>query len=306
MKISLKKLMAGATAVAIVTMNMASMTVNAANANPTFTYADGVDVLPNTADDVVTVTLPAGLTSTNGDNLSVVITNSTGTPVDLTGLIGNAVNAGLDTTNQVTGGIILTAVVDQTQVVTFDFTPGVAGNYGISVRNTDGSIGSAVTYVGNANVVSVTASVVPTLSMNLANTTVAFGTLIPGTINTAGDTPVATVSTNATNGYILQVASANSGLLSGTDLITSASEDLSVGGADGYGIQAVGVGGTIAAPFTATGTNVGAVGGAANLMTKATPASGDTATITLKALANATTPAGNYADTLTFTISGSF
>lgn len=310
--ITLKKIVALSGAIALIAMNAVSFTANtayAANANPTFTYANGVDTIANTADDVVTVTLPASLTAANGNNLVVVITDSNGAPVNLTGLIGWKTNATLNTANQAAGSVNLNSVVDEAVAVTFAFTPGVAGNFGVSVVNTDGSMGSAVAYVGNANVVTVTAQVVPTLSMNLANTTVSFGTLIPWTINTAATTPVATIKTNATLGYTLQVASANSGLKSGTDMINSATELLDPAWAaaltEGYWIQAVGVGGTIAAPYTAAGNNVWAVAWAANIMTWNKTA-WDTATVTLKALANSTTAAGNYSDTLTFTVAGSF
>lgn len=62
MKNSLKKLMASATAVAIVTMNMASMTVNAAALNgATAVYDDGTDT--------ITVTHATDFTL---DNISVV------------------------------------------------------------------------------------------------------------------------------------------------------------------------------------------------------------------------------------------
>ena len=80
---NLKKLMALSGAVAIVAMNVVPMMVNAAGVNPTFTVGVGTDNLANTADDVVTVTLPDALvTVAASDVLKVVITDSAGAVVN--------------------------------------------------------------------------------------------------------------------------------------------------------------------------------------------------------------------------------
>ncbi len=290
-------------AVAIVAMNVVPMMVNAAGVNPTFSPIV-LGAANDVTDDVVTVTLPDALVSGSGsDVMTVVITNSVGGVFDASG--SGTVVQGLNSTLAATAtGITITKTGGGN--ATFTFTPGVAGNFGVSVVGT-ANFGAAVVSFGNANVVTVSATVIPTLSLNLANPTVAFGVLTPGTVASGSTTPVLTVKSNASAGYTLQIASTNSGMLSGTDLIASANELLTDNNGEGYGIQASKTGsGTISAPYAGlSGDTVAAVGAAVPLMT-GTRTAGDTATLTLKALASASTAAGNYTDTLTFTLAGTF
>lgn len=170
MKTSLKRLVAGASIVALVAMN--ALTSVWANANPTFTYGDWVDLTANTADDVVTVTLPDALVTNNtADKMTVVITDANGAVIDPTDKVAVWTNSSIaNSTSSVT--ITKTGAWN----ATFTFTPWVAGNFGISVVGTAG-VGSAVASVWNANVVKVSAIVIPTLSMKLSWTTLDLGVL---------------------------------------------------------------------------------------------------------------------------------
>ena len=164
----------------------------------------------------------------------------------------------------------------------------------------------------NADQIAVTATVPQSVTFALSANAIAFGTLTLGSVITGGTTPTVTVTTNAASGYTAWVSSANAGLKStglGTT-ITSATADLS--SAKGYGMQAGSATGnaTVSSPYTASGTNVGALATTYTpFMTFTGPsiAAGDSVTLTLKAKADSTVKAAtDYGDTLTITAAGSF
>lgn len=272
---NLKKLIAFSSAAAIVAMNLVPAGVGAAAVN----------------DGVATDGVAAGILITG------TITGATATVrVEKDGVATSA------TSGTVSGGVLTIADPDGTANGVVD-----NGYYVITFNTNTGDFGSA-TFSKNAtyNQVNVTATVVPTLSLTLTGATVTFGVLTPDVVTDGSANPVLTVKTNASLGYTLQVASATGALASGSDRIESTTEDLNVANADGYGLQATMSGGTVGGGYGVTGTNVASVNTTATDLMTGTRTAGDVATLTLKARANNTTAAGNYSDTLTFTLAGTF
>jgi len=115
------------------------------------------------------------------------------------------------------------------------------GIYSVSFVTTAGKFGSSIFVVGNANEVTVTANVLPILTMKV-NGGAAFGDLVAGTIATATTTAI-TVNTNASAGYQLSVSNSVNGLNKGSnaakDVIAAvAGNSTDLASNFGYGIQA--------------------------------------------------------------------
>lgn len=190
----------------------------AANANPTFSIAEnGVGV----GDDVVTVTVPATLTDLAGDDLSVVVRNASGGLLDLSGLtISNLTNttngdADIDTTDELNGRILIANISDPAVDVTVELSGfAEAANVGVTVIGTAG-YGSSVLSVGNANEITVNATVEPILALNVTPGTTSFGVL--STENpTSIDIANLELGTNAVGGATVFASSLNGGLKSTT------------------------------------------------------------------------------------------
>lgn len=193
----------------------------------------------------------------------------------------------------------------------------------INLRNTGGSIltNETVNYataVITNDQVAVTASVPSTFSFSLSGNTAALGT-----ITTSGATSASaitgTVSTNANNGWIAWVKSANAALSSASTSDTIPSATYTTGA--GNIVDLAGTNGYVLDVNTGTGTptiateydgNTTAKGG--NLATtfktiaSATgPVSGNTFDLVVRARATGTNKAAtDYADTLTVTAAGQF
>lgn len=184
--------------------------------------------------------------------------------------------------------------------------------------------GSIAVEIISGSTVSVSAAVVTSISCALNDTSAAFGTFTINTVTTADSTPVWTISTNATAGYVLSVKSAGNGVAAGlyssgaSYNIASATADLA-SASSGYGLQATKSDGdagsattTVASPFTATGTNVGTLvitaipGSGTQVASASGPVANATVTSTLKAKVSGLVPAGSYVDTLTYSCSGTF
>ncbi|MCP4520712.1 MAG: hypothetical protein GY827_03305 [Cytophagales bacterium] len=153
--------------------------------------------------------------------------------------------------------------------------------------------------------------------MKVTGGAVAFGDLVADTATTSGDTTTISVNTNAANGYIMQVA--NVGLIDGGNQIADAAtaENLSTG--YGYGINAtVSAGASIDSKSSAAGTVDAAFDGADNtdvsgmsttpatLSTATGPVSGQDTVVTYYTRISALQETGNYTDTITYSITGSF
>lgn len=297
---NIKKLIAGVSVLALVAMN--ALTTNWANANPTFAYANWTDTVAWTADDVVTVTIPATVTWADGNRVIVSIKDDAGDNVNLTWKIANVTNGANNAwASNLANWIYAIDVTTAATPVTFEFTPWVVWNFWVSITWT-AWFGSAVTYVGGANLVQVTGYVLPILAMDLSSNTIDFGELVPWVAN--NKTVDVVTESNAKDGITVSVAATwlatwwtasdkyiwNLARASAT--ATSAS--------DSYQIASS----TTAWGTVITTTNVAST---QNVLTTAgVAASNATTTVTLSATATAQTEAWNYNDTLTFTVTGTF
>lgn len=284
MNTSFKKVMAGVTAVTIVAMNGASFMANAANAA----------INSSTAANVTTaLTITNAGAFPDGDEInfaSLKRLDGSAATTTVAGYVGNNADG-------------------NTSVITLSADPTVGDNNQIlliSFTTVSGDFGTAQLTVGTptANTVTVSATVLPTLTLALANATVALGTLsVAAPVNSATD-PTATVVTNAVGGFTLSVDSANNGLTS-----TTASHTIGAG-ALGAGTQ----GYALAVSETADPQTNGSVtaapvitGGAVSIASSTGPTGGYVATVDVGASISAITPnASDYTDTLTFTVTGSF
>ena len=156
---------------------------------------------------------------------------------------------------------------------------------------------------GNTTV-AVTATVAPTLVMDLDAATLALGTLNTDgvTYKTAGLT--VTGATNSING--MNVAIGSLGLsYSGQTIGTYRSAgNFTADATDRYRISTAAVPNFSAT--TAIGTDSAEVLVTQNVYTSASPVAPTATLVTIGAVAGITTPAGNYADTLTFTVTSNF
>jgi hypothetical protein len=182
--------------------------------------------------------------------------------------------------------------------------------------------GNYATATVSSDQVSVSATVNPTFSMALANTTDALGVISPGAVKSSTTPATMTVSTNAKNGWSAWGSSANAGLKSTTINYTIASNCSSnagtnstlSAGTEGYNLGLTKTDGgagtiTIATPFV--GGVAGKGGGlCTNSQILATSnGSANNAVLTLKnnaAISGSTPAANDYADTETFVAGGLF
>jgi hypothetical protein len=198
------------------------------------------------------------------------------------------------------------------------------GVYTLQVVSSDGDFGLIPLYVGSANQVSVTANVEPTLTFSLGGNSIALGTLTAGTPSTA--TSTMTVATNAASGLTVNVRNGANGLYNGSTSIANVSADttktaIEAGKAttEYYGIRALDTGSLAPATFV-DGASLATYGSAAGSVEFEPMASGSdlavvsssgptaSAIVDYEVLANAnsTSAAGNYTDTLVFTVVPSF
>jgi hypothetical protein len=161
--------------------------------------------------------------------------------------------------------------------------------------------GATVVPVAGANQVVVSATVVPTLSMDIATANANLGTLSASAPSVSTGGSDITVVTNAANGYTLSAA----GLSSDAVNMPLASSSSLTNGVAGFGIYVVGA--TADEGFDNDGNADLALGGTATaIASKNAPTASDVVTVKYKGSASALTPAKSYTLTTTYTISGSF
>lgn len=289
---NIKKVVAGASAIAILTMNMINFTANAANVAINGATATNVTT-------ALTITKAGVFTDTNEITFA-----------SLKRLDGSAATTTV-------AGYAATAWLNDVSEITLNADPTVWDNNQILVISfvtATGDFWSAQLVVGTptSNTVTVTANVVPTLSLALTNTTVSLGSLsTAGAVSSSSD-PTATVATNAADWFTLQVASTNNGLASATALASwlTAAESLIEAGAVGAGTEGYALAVTETTDTQGNGSVVASpslAGAAVNMATSTGPNVGYVATVDVQASISAITPAAaDYTDTLTFTVTGSF
>jgi len=200
-----------------------------------------------------------------------------------------------------------------------------SGVYSLSVISSDGDFSVISLYVGSANQVSVTANIEPTLSFSLGANSLALGTLTPGTPSTAAST--VTAATNAAAGLTVNVRNTANGLNDGSgnsiDAVPADTSKTTIEAnkatTEYYGFRAYDAGslasatfvdGTSANPYASAAVTVEfepmASGADLAVMSTNAPVASTAVAYEILANANSTSAAGNYTDTLTFTVVPSF
>ncbi|MBI2050181.1 MAG: hypothetical protein HYT31_00045 [Parcubacteria group bacterium] len=303
--------------------------------------AAGVAVTVASSDRITfTVGLPAGVDLEMADSATITIsTASNGTAVDLTAgslvpasayFVGDANTA--DTLNNAanaSGRFTVTedGVENPAAGADLVFTLGAALSnntaYVITYSDTDSNFSAALINFGTANQVPVSATVVPILTMSLANgtdgnQTIAFGQLVPGTFSE--DDINVTYATNGVGG--VNVTAASTGLATDVDAdgtrdnandreigVQSIAATANTAAADYYKVSTA-AGGTAAVAFDAVDNVITSVAGrdmrATQDVVSATGPVSATQAVTVGTRVANDTEAGDYTDTLTFTLTPTF
>lgn len=271
---NIKKIIAGVSVLALVAMN--ALTTN-------WAWLSGATATYDDPTDAINVVVAWKNFTTDGISVWSVKT-SAGVSVD-----------SWDTTE-------VTEANGSFEIISSSFNALAADNYSVSFTTANWDYWAAVVYIWDANVVNVSATVLPLLSMDLSSNSISFGELVPWVAN--NKTVNVITESNAKDGITVSVAATwlatwwtasdkyiwNLARASAT--ATSAS--------DSYQIASS----TTAWGTVITTTNVAST---QNVLTTAgVAASNATTTVTLSATATAQTEAWNYNDTLTFTVTGTF
>ncbi|MDD4530276.1 MAG: hypothetical protein PHO80_01855 [Candidatus Gracilibacteria bacterium] len=277
----MKKIIASLSTVALLAMSVGSSIVSATGVN-SFTSVVASGNVTNSTITFTKVATFGGVTSA-----TATIKNLDGTAAGATTLTYNTATADTLVFN----------------VATANLTDNAA--YVVSFLTNDNLYASAKVNVGTPtnDVVTVTATVLPTLTMALSESSLNFGTLVPGTENTQSLNVL--TSTNAKDGITVSMGSTGlatggagtdkyiGGLLRGAAAATTPTDDY-------YKVSSVAPNaGTVLTDADITANN--------NILVATTVAkANDTTAVTVKAMARAQTEAGNYNDVLTFTVAANF
>lgn len=188
----------------------------------------------------------------------------------------------------------------------------------ITIAGTFGDTGTISVDIIADDTVDITATVAPSITFAISDTTIGFGTLSAAsaryatgdTNGTGSETEAHNIQagTNATGGYVVYMVGPT--LTSGADTITAigASNTASAPGTEQFGVRfdASGGSGTVQAPYAASGFAYNATSSPVTIAA----ATGATATTTYSAryIANITanTEAGSYSTSITYTATATF
>jgi len=323
---------ASLTALSDTMSRLADSTPTAVLSNHTIKYTTPTGVA---AGQTMTITMPTGFTIGTVDYTDIDVSwgPTTGAENELT-LAGTASGttwgaAFADQVLTITSGTgTITAASKVIIEIGLNATFGVAGDqqiqnhataatYTISIAGTFTDTGKIAIVILTDDQFTVTGTVDPTITFSLSANSTDFGVISTSSATTSTPNITLTISTNAQTGYTITVQDqgngTNPGLYNSTASAILGSADNSYNNsADlattaGYGIQGSSATATIAAPYNVTGTNVGGYERTAqNLATYGSAADSQTITITSKARAAGTTPAGTYNDTVTVIATGNF
>lgn len=325
----MNKFISSLAAIALVITSVVISPVQAAGVSFTVTSPDRI---------AFTLNLPAGVDLETADTATVTIaTASNGTAVDLSGnnVAAGSVSFGTDTANDdvvtansyVNGRFTITVATEDPAAgddLVFSLSSVLTDNtaYVVSYSDADGNFGAAMVNFGTANQISVSATVVPILTMSLANgtdgnQTLAFGTLTPGAF--AEDDVQVNYATNGVGGITAVMAAGGFTTDVDADGTRDNANDREIGvqslrataqtaATDYYKVSTAG--GTAAVTFDTTNNAITAAGGAdmlasQNVASQTAPFSGNQMVTVGTQIAN-TTEAGSYSDTLTFTVTPTF
>ncbi|MDD2565680.1 MAG: hypothetical protein PHZ26_02030 [Candidatus Gracilibacteria bacterium] len=204
----------------------------------------------------------------------------------------------------IAGASVLSLLVMSTSfAATFTGTITGGQNTSVDINSTwDGTSTPTGTTASGSDTVLVTAQVTPTLTMNISSGAIAFGTLNPGTPKT--ESLNLTTATNAELGITIGMDS--NGLESATKYIgtygATASSGATTDLTDFYKVDSI----TNSGGTTPLSTPTDVAANQTILTTSNVFQSNAITAVNLTALAGAQTEAGNYGDTLTFTVTGNF
>jgi hypothetical protein len=266
------------------------------------TYPNGYTGTPSTANTTINTVAPSSLTNVVG----ATTTTSTIT-------LANSVTS---------GGTVTIATTALTSPVT-------AGNYAFTFISSVGDLGGNFQYVGQANIVNVTASVPISLSFAIRDSADTTNTNSCD-LGVASLSSISTcayrlkVATNAKNGYLISFNTSGAltdGSYNVVDAAVGATGTTPAAGTEIYGVNitagsVTGAGGTMTLS-TAFSTSVGNIikynpGSNTTILTANkpnSPASTDTTNtslVTHKLAIGANTPAGNYTQSVTYFVSPAF
>lgn len=284
-------------AAAITTITVNGGTTLAASAQVTTIAFDPVTAL--TDGSTFIVTYPSSFTETSFDPADVAVADTDAGSYTVSGVDTTANTISVTVTDDGTAGTdIVTLTISNNAL---QAPASGIGSFGVSTSV--GDTGAVLIYVANANQVAVTATVLPTLTLAINNGPIAFGTLATGAFTT--DSVTVDYATNAATGMTVSMAA--TGLKTATSEIGVQNLDSTASNESGFYKVS-----TNASPvFTSTDSAVSAAAGAdvratQTLFTASAPATVTAAPVTLGAEITAATPAGSYADVLTFTATASF
>lgn len=269
------------------------------------------------SDHTITFTTPTGIA--NGNTVILTFPSSSftmgaslsGVTIADNGGANNAVTSASYSSNVLTITASASSVVaaGHTAIIKIpnaQITNPAAATYIINITGTFGDTGSYAVTVLSDDQIPVTASVDPTITMTVANTTLALGTLSSSAIATTSENNII-VGTNGAHGYTIAVKDAGNGASPGlysieaSKLIASSTATLAAG-TEGYGANCNKTSGSGTCSFDGGATN-GVTGltlaGGTFASYASTPAGNDTFRIRVEAAIASNTPAGAYSDTLT-------
>lgn len=180
MKTTFKKVLSILSITALVAAN-STFAVNAGLTVASTTYNDGTD----------TITVTVTWKDFTSDNVSTLVLKTSGWVA--------VANVDVADVTEANGSF------DVTDATNLDWL--AAGNYSVSFITVAWDFGAAMVHVGNANDVTVSATVAPTLSMSLNSQSVTFGVLNPTGDNASTTDTQVTLSTNARSGLAVSAAS---------------------------------------------------------------------------------------------------
>lgn len=291
----------------------------------------------------VQVAFPANFsTSTTTGNWTVSTTNlawpsgasgltNVGTANNVTGATGGTVTFPVSPSFTPTAGNLYcfnwtnTAAVTQPSGAASSQSGTITSRDSVPATIDSGSFATATTQSSTPNdQISVSASINPTFTFALANTTDNLGTLTTGSVSTSPTPPTATINTNAKNGWVAWANDTNTGLKSAQAANYTIPSNYSGGtgsnttlsaGTEGYNLGATssqtGGTGTITVAAAFVGTSAGQGGGLGPLLQIIASSTGtaNNAVLTLKnnAAIRADTPAAtDYSDVETIIAAGLF
>lgn len=333
-KILSSAVLASTAVFSLVGVALAPVSVKAAGVSTTVTPSS--QTVANSANIVLSFTPATPIT--NGSTITI------GTPSGYTGfatlvdadvaVAGTNITSSSETFSSpnITSTLVTSANVTTAVTITISnaklSTAATAGNYAFSIITSVGDFGAVLQYVGLANIVNVSGIVAPTLSFVIRNAADTANTnvcnLLTFSVTAVNDcTYRLKIGTNAQSGYIVQSTTTGnfvSGVNTFADAAPGAAGTNIVAGTETYGVRIAP--GTVSTGAISVPTAFNA--GATNFVdySHTTPqtvltstgrnnpaASNDTTLTSLfthRGAINATTPAGLYTQTVTYTVTPSF